>query len=140
MKTVSKSKKRKTLATRKKEAFLKKNASLEKLCRKCGLCCHIKVGLTDGTYVIHPTATCKYLRDDNTCAVYETRLSSDSLICFSREEMIQKDYILPEGCPYTHQRSGYRPARVVSQKEYDEIIEKELESGNYNVLLVNRVF
>jgi uncharacterized cysteine cluster protein YcgN (CxxCxxCC family) len=134
MKTVSRSKKKKTFAARKQEA------SLEKLCRKCGLCCHIKVGLTDGTYIVHPSATCKYLKQDNTCSVYETRLSSDSVICFTREEMIQKDFILPEGCPYTHQRSGYRPARIVSQREYDEIVEKELQLGNYNVLLVNRVF
>ena len=140
MKKEAKPKKKKTLTLRKRESAFKKEKALEGLCRKCGLCCHVKIGLSDGTYVIHPSVVCKHLRHDNTCSVYETRLSSDSLICFSRKEMIQKDYILPEGCPYTRQRTDYKPARTVTQQEFDEIIAREIDLGNFNVLLAERVF
>jgi len=134
-------KKKETLTEKKKKAILKKKEQeLESLCRHCGLCCHIKVGLADGSYVVHPTRTCKYLTDENRCAVYETRFSCDSIVCFTREEMLRKDYLLPEGCPYTALRRGYKPARVVNQDEFDNILLRELEIGNYNVLLVNRVF
>jgi hypothetical protein len=37
-------------------------------------------------------------------------------------------------------RPGYKPARIVTQEEFDLIVEKELEAGNYNILLANRVF
>ena len=130
-------KKKKTFAELKKAAATRKE---ESLCRRCGLCCHIKVGLSDGTYVLHPTATCKYLTPDNLCSIYGSRLKGEDVICFSREEMIEVDYRLPEGCPYTKMRPGYRPARIVSQEEFDRIVEKELEAGNYNILLANRVF
>ena len=130
-------KKRKTFAELKKAAVTRRE---ESLCRKCGLCCHIKVGLSDGTYILHPTATCKYLTPDNLCSIYGTRFKGDSVICFNREEMITKDYRLPEGCPYIKMRPGYKPARIVTQEEFDRIVEKELEAGNYNILLANRVF
>jgi uncharacterized cysteine cluster protein YcgN (CxxCxxCC family) len=98
------------------------------------------VGLSDGTYILHPTATCKYLTVDNQCSIYGNRLKGDSVLCFNREEMIAKDYRLPEGCPYIKIRPGYKPARIVTQEEFDQIVEKELEAGNYNILLANRVF
>jgi len=132
--------KRKTLIELKKIALSKREKELESLCRKCGLCCHITVGLSDGTYVIHPTAVCKYLNEDNLCANYHERHNDKSVICFTREEMIEKDYTLPEGCPYTKMRAGYKAARIVTQKEFDEIIGRELESGNYNILLLNRIY
>jgi uncharacterized cysteine cluster protein YcgN (CxxCxxCC family) len=135
------SKKKKTFAKLKKEAILKKKEKeLESLCRKCGLCCHVKVGLSDGSYLIHPTITCKYLTSNNECAVYDKRFECDSIICFSREEMINKDYLIPEGCPYTKLRPGHKPAKAVTHAEFDRIIAKELELGNYNILLANRVF
>lgn len=125
----------------KKEALLQKKArEAELLCRQCGLCCHVKVGLSDGRYVVHPFVTCKYLNSDNTCSVYETRFTIGDRLCFTREEMIKKDYILPEGCPYTEFREGYRTASVVTKEEFDEIVLREIENGNYNVLLANRVF
>jgi uncharacterized cysteine cluster protein YcgN (CxxCxxCC family) len=134
-------KKKKTFAQLKKEAARKKEEQeFESLCRRCGLCCHIKIGLSDGTYVVHPEKTCKYLTGDNLCSVYRDRSRSDSVICFNRDEMMRKDYILPEGCPYTALRPGYKPARIVTRAEFDEIILKELESGNYNVLLADRVY
>ena len=77
---------------------------------------------------------------DNLCSIYGDRLKGDVVLCFNREEMIAVDYRLPEDCPYTKKRSGYKAARVVTQEEFDLIVEKELEAGNYNILLANRVF
>jgi uncharacterized cysteine cluster protein YcgN (CxxCxxCC family) len=137
----SMAKRKKTFSQLKKESLEKKREKeFESLCRRCGLCCHIKIGLSDGTYVIHPTITCKYLTEDNLCSIYNDRLHSDSAICFNREEMINKDYLLPEGCPYTKLRPGYKTARIVTQAEFDDIVNRELEAGNYNVLLANRAF
>ncbi|MEW6053308.1 MAG: hypothetical protein AB1552_05890 [Nitrospirota bacterium] len=135
-------KKKRTFAERKKAALQKKTENeYESLCRRCGLCCHIKIGLVDGTYVIHPTKTCKYLTEENLCSVYRNRFDiGDTVICFRREDMISKDHILPEGCPYAELRPGYKPARIVTQSEFDRIIVEEIESGNYNILLVDRVF
>lgn len=135
------SKKKKTFSEKKRAVILKqKELDLEALCKKCGICCHIKIGLADGSYVVHPTQTCKYLTDDNRCAVYYKRFKCDANICFTRQEMIDKDYLLPEGCPYITLRPGYKPARVVTNSEFDDIMVKELEIGNFNILLVNRVF
>ena len=132
---------KKTLTQRKKEALLKKQGKeLESLCKKCGLCCHIKVGLSDGSFVVHPFMTCKYLSVDNRCTVYEKRFLCDSKICFTRQEMITKDFLLPEGCPYTQLRQGYKSARIVTQAEFDDIVVHELEVGNYNILLADRAF
>jgi uncharacterized protein len=134
------SKKKKSFSELKKETLLKKkDKEMETLCKKCGLCCYVKVGLSDGNYVLHPAMPCKYLNNDNTCAVYDKRFKCD-VKCFTREEIINKDYLLPEGCPYTELREGYKPAKVVTQAEFDDIILKEIELGNYNVLLVNRIF
>lgn len=132
---------KKSLTQRKKEAFMRKREpELESLCRKCGICCHVKVGLSDGSYVVHPFITCKYLSVDNQCTVYGERFSCDSKICFTREEMISKDFLLPEGCPYTALRTGYKPAKIVTQAEFDDIVVHELEIGNYNILLADRAF
>jgi uncharacterized cysteine cluster protein YcgN (CxxCxxCC family) len=133
-------KRKKTFNELKKIALSRKEKDFESQCRKCGWCCHIRVGLSDGTYVIHPTATCKYLNSDNLCTNYHNRHNDPSVVCFTREEMINRDYILPEGCPYTKMRAGYKAARMVSEKEFDEIVSRELELGNYNILLVNRIY
>ena len=124
-----------------KEAIAEKKAKeAESLCRRCGLCCHVKVGLSDGRYVIHPFVTCKYLNQDNTCSVYEDRFTACDRLCFNREEMIQREHILPEGCPYTKLRVGYKAARVVTPEEFDELMLREIEAGNYNIFLANRAF
>jgi uncharacterized cysteine cluster protein YcgN (CxxCxxCC family) len=134
-------KKRKSFTEKRKEAIQqKRDTELEFLCRKCGLCCHVKVGLSDGSYVLHPFVTCKYLSVDNQCSVYEDRFMCDAKICFTRDEMVNRDFLLPEGCPYTKLRQGYKPARIVSQAEFDDIVVHELEEGNYNILLAERAF
>jgi uncharacterized cysteine cluster protein YcgN (CxxCxxCC family) len=133
---------KKTFAQLKKEAIAKKQEKdLESLCRRCGACCHVKIGLSDGSYVVHPYVACKYLTTDNLCAVYDRRfILVEAKICFTREDMINKDHILAEGCPYLKLRPGYKPARLVTPAEFDSIIVREIELGNYNVLLANRTF
>jgi len=135
-------KNKKTFAEKKKTVIKKKQeVEIESLCRRCGACCRIKIGLSDGSYVVHPYVACKYLTNDNLCAVYDRRdVAIEAELCFTREDMINKDYILAEGCPYLKLRPGYKPSRLVTQAEFDDIIEKELELGNYNILLANRVF
>ncbi len=115
---------------------MKEDNELESLCRKCGLCCHIKIGLTDGTYIVHPAAACKFLQPDGLCGIYKKRFKMNPSGCFTRNEMIKKDFLLPEGCPYTRLRKGYKPARVVSEKEFMSIMITEELLGNKNILLV----
>jgi uncharacterized cysteine cluster protein YcgN (CxxCxxCC family) len=136
------SKKRKSFSELKKKAVLRKQEKeLEALCRRCGACCHVKVGLSDGRYIVHPYVGCKYLTADNLCTVYDRRsMAIKDKICFTREDMIKKDYILAEGCPYLKLRPGYKPSILVTPDEFESIIEKELESGNYNIFLANRAF
>lgn len=107
-------------------------ADLESLCRQCGLCCHIKAGLLDGTFVVHPAVICKFQNEDGTCSVYHERFTLNP-DCKSLREMIAQDYVLPEGCPYTFLRPGYKGATVVSEEEFDRITLEEIIKGNYNI-------
>ena len=136
-------KKKKTFAEMKKEAISRgQEKEFESLCRRCGACCHVKVGLSDGNYIVHPYVVCKYLTRNNLCSVYDKRFITieSKIICFTRQEMISKDHILVEGCPYTKLRTGYKAAKIVTSDEFDKLIVKELDLGNYNVLLANRAY
>lgn len=108
---------------------------LESLCKQCGLCCHIKAGLRDGTFVVHPTVVCKFQNADGTCAIYAERFALNP-DCKSLREMIAQDYVLPEGCPYTLLRPGYKGAKVVSGDEFDKITLEEILQGNFNIVKI----
>lgn len=100
---------------------LLKRDDLEDLCTNCGLCCHNKVIFPNGDCVVHPTLTCEFLGPDRRCTVYSRRfLKCDT--CLNRDEMVAKDFVLPEGCPYTKLRDGYKPARVVTEEEFERLI------------------
>lgn len=97
-------------------------AEMELLCKRCGLCCHTKVWLLDGSgCLIHPSKKCEFLGDDNLCTVYHERFEKASH-CLTREEMIAKDYVIPDSCPYSKIRPGYKPAKVVTQDELDYLL------------------
>lgn len=134
--------KKRSLLQLKKDAVIKKQEkTLESLCRRCGTCCRIKIGLSDGSYIVHPSISCPFLSEDNFCTVYEKRhVAIELKVCCTREEMLNRDYILPDGCPYVGLRPGYKTAKVVTQAEFEIILVQELERGNYNILLVNRGF
>jgi len=113
-------------------------AESESLCRKCGLCCHIKVKLLDGTVIIHPTATCKFQDANGICSIYKKRFAINPA-CPPLEKILHKDYILPEGCPYTKLRPGYKAARVVTLEEFNRITLEDLLQGNCNLAQVNEI-
>ncbi len=96
------------------------SASMELLCRRCGLCCHLKVRVGNDEFVIHPEEGCRFLGSDGLCQVYQNRFEKCST-CLSREKMIAKDYVLPEGCPYTKLRTDYKAAKVVTPEEFDRL-------------------
>lgn len=100
------------------------DGALELICRQCGLCCHTKVRMSDGSYVIHPDNTCEHLGPDNKCRVYPDRFEKCNT-CLSREEMVARDYVLPEGCPYTKLRPDYKTSRVVTPDEFEYLIAME---------------
>ena len=134
-------KKRSLLQLKKNAVIKKQEKALESLCRRCGACCRIRIGLSDGSYIVHPSLSCLFLSENNFCTVYEKRhIAIESKLCCTREEMINRDYILPDGCPYVGLRQGYKTVKVVTQAEFEIILVQELERGNYNILLVDRVY
>jgi uncharacterized cysteine cluster protein YcgN (CxxCxxCC family) len=113
---------------------MENGTDLESLCRKCGLCCHAKTILHDGTYIIHPTLICKFLDEkSNTCVIYSKRFTINPN-CPNIQQVLEQDYILPEDCPYTHLRAGYKGAKIVSIDEFNEITLEEILKGNQNLL------
>lgn len=99
-------------------------AELESLCRQCGLCCHTKARLSDGSCVIHPTETCQYLGEDNKCTIYHERFKINP-DCLALDKILAKDYVVPEGCPYAELKPGYKASRVVSPEEFNRILAYE---------------
>jgi len=97
---------------------------IESLCLQCGLCCHEKVKLSSGDVIINPTKKCKFLGEDKLCTIYESRFQLNPG-CLNFKQMIAKDYILPDSCPYTKLRSDYVPAIVVTKEEFDELMSEE---------------
>jgi uncharacterized cysteine cluster protein YcgN (CxxCxxCC family) len=105
----------------------------ESLCRQCGLCCHAKIVLLDGTSIIHPGVTCKYQNANGICTIYNERLKINPK-CNSLKQLMDSDGILPEGCPFTNLRAGYKAAKVVTVEEFNSITLKDLLKGNYNLV------
>ena len=99
---------------------VEKEAILEAMCNQCGLCCHTKVALSTGEMIIHPTDTCEFLTEDNKCSVYEKRFEVCEG-CLNREQMIERDFVLPDSCPYSRIRPDYKTARVVTIDEFNNI-------------------
>lgn len=82
----------------------KNNTEWEKLCLRCGKCCHIKHQF--GHIVIaDPTKTCKYLKK-NLCSIYDDR--SQNPECIDMQEVLNIDFVLPASCPYTKLKTGYK--------------------------------
>jgi uncharacterized cysteine cluster protein YcgN (CxxCxxCC family) len=108
---------------------------LESLCARCGLCCHLKIGLLDGSFIVHPFIVCKHLNKGNLCEIYDKRTEAMKRnFCYKLEDMINKDYILAEGCPYIKLRPDYKAARVVSEEDFHNITLEEVLKGNFNLL------
>lgn len=117
---------------------MEQETEFESLCRKCGLCCHIKVGLLDGTVLVHPTATCKFQDVHGTCSIYGERFTINPA-CRPLEQILDQEYVLPEGCPYTHLRPGYKTAKVVTLEEFNRITLEDLLQGSCCLASVNEI-
>jgi uncharacterized cysteine cluster protein YcgN (CxxCxxCC family) len=62
-------------------------------CKRCGKCCTLRI---QGYGMIIDTGErCRYLTNDNLCAVYDNRPSW----CLSAEQMMELN-VLPQGCGY----------------------------------------
>jgi uncharacterized cysteine cluster protein YcgN (CxxCxxCC family) len=92
-----------------------------------------KIGLLDGTAVIHPTIKCKYQNSDGVCTIYNERFKINPN-CNALKLLMDRDYILPEECPFTNLRPGYKAARVVSEEEFNSITKEEILKGNFNLI------
>ena len=99
-------------------------AEWEKLCLRCGQCCHIKIRTKNGQiHVVSPTEVCEYLQD-NSCTIYKDRLHQElhqaGCSCIHIKEALQIEYSLPTSCPYTKLKPGYKGFIMPSEKEFDE--------------------
>ncbi|MDR0859509.1 MAG: hypothetical protein LBO09_00575 [Candidatus Peribacteria bacterium] len=95
----------------------------ENLCKRCGKCCHIKHRVGKVT-IIDPELVCPHLRSDNSCDIYEHRLSSE---CLSVQEVLQKGIsgIIPESCAYAHLNPAYRFAiDAPTMEEFWQVVVK----------------
>jgi hypothetical protein len=108
---------------------MENEVDFESLCRHCGLCCHAKIGLLDGTTLIHPKVTCKYQNANGICAKYNERFKINPQ-CNSIKQIMDLDGILPEGCPFTNLRPGYKVAKVVTEEEFNSITFQDIVKGN----------
>ena len=70
----------------------------EAICTRCGDCCYEKVR-TDGR--VRATAVpCRFLREDRTCRVYDTRFQDCEGCVKVTPQAIRLGDLLPDDCPY----------------------------------------
>ena len=70
----------------------------EDLCKKCGICCRDKIWVGDNYTVKILNTKCKFLKENNLCAVYGTRHRTTET-CVSVTDAILGG-ILPRSCGY----------------------------------------
>ena len=90
----------------------------EKLCMKCGQCCHIKIRLKH-LFIVNPTKTCEYLHN-NRCTIYKDRLQQKD--CMHIKEALEIDLMLPNSCPYTKLKPGYQGFVMPDQETFDHVM------------------
>jgi len=104
--------------------ILEDRSELEKLCKRCGMCCHSKVKINNEVCIFlnNPCTHLTYEEDEKgytraKCLVYEKRFNREEIgiICIPIDIAIKKG-ILPEGCGYLKiVPKNYIPAKVVSK-------------------------
>lgn len=82
------------------------NQEWEKLCHRCGKCCHCKYDLIVFS-IADPEKSCKYLTSDNRCEIYEKRLFKNNN-CLPIKEALKKDGELPRCCAYVGESKDYK--------------------------------
>ncbi len=71
--------------------------ALEKMCKKCGVCCHAKLKKGDTIYIFLSNP-CPYVTEENKCSVYPSRHEKRP-DCLNLEDAIKHE-ILPDCCGY----------------------------------------
>lgn len=79
----------------------KTDAQWEAMCHRCAKCCHAKYDLFV-FFLADPLYVCKYLTNENSCEIYQQRLSKDDCSCISLREAVTKTGLLPKDCAYIH--------------------------------------
>jgi hypothetical protein len=106
----------------------------ENLCKRCGRCCHIKYRVGKEV-IIDPEIVCKHLQEDNSCAIYDCRLSTH---CVSIVEVLQKyDGLVPATCGYLQGNTRYRPA--LSPETMEEFWELVVKHGTVCMIKLERL-
>ena len=93
-------------------------ADWEKLCLRCGQCCHKKIK-TNHLFIVDPTGTCKHLKNKK-CAIYKDRLRPGE--CIHIKEALQTNLMLPTSCPYTKLKQGYQGFVMPDQETFDNVM------------------
>jgi len=92
-------------------------ADWEKLCLRCGQCCHKKLQ-TKYVFIVDPNETCKHLKN-NHCTIYEQRLSKK---CVHIKKALETDLMLPTSCPYTKLKPGYQGFVMPDEETFDHVM------------------
>ena len=93
-------------------------ANWERLCLRCGQCCHKKIR-TKYIFIVNPSETCEHLKN-NMCDMYEQRLQPGK--CIHIKEALKTDLTLPSSCPYTKFKKGYQGFVMPDQETFDHIM------------------
>lgn len=94
------------------------NEAWEKICTRCGQCCHNKFRLKN-IVIVDPTSTCKHLKN-NMCTIYENRLKPGE--CMHIKEALKIDFMLPTSCPYVKLKPGYKGFVMPSPETFEQTI------------------
>ncbi|MDR1536278.1 MAG: hypothetical protein LBU64_14520 [Planctomycetota bacterium] len=98
----------------------------EKLCRRCGVCCHEKVRF--GETILITDIPCRFLDPaGRRCRVYPDRLSRQPR-CSTAEASLRAG-TLPGDCPYVRETPDYRPPLLLSRHPEFETAVRALFPG-----------
>ena len=107
----------------------------EKVCNRCGECCHLCLQLPDGLIVSIPTLGCRFLGQDGHsglyfCEVYEVRLVHEEARnwCNKGEDCVRQG-LYPDHCPYVAGIEGYQGRIRVGRRAANEIL-RDLHHGD----------
>ena len=90
----------------------------EKICQRCGQCCHNKI-MVKNIVIVNPMKTCEYLKD-NRCSIYKDRLRQKN--CWHIRQALEKDFMLPNSCPYTKFKPAYKGFDMPDKETFDNWI------------------
>lgn len=93
----------------------------EKLCLKCGQCCHHKMQFKY-IFIVDPVETCEHLAADKTCSVYKDRFANHKTCIPIKEALKKPEMLLPRSCPYTKFIKDYKGFTMTDEETFDAIM------------------